>query len=71
MTDQMWMKFISTGSIRDYLSYKNCSNTEEYDKSTASYMASDSEEMGRSVKGYGADHSVNGYGAICNSDRRI
>lgn len=69
MIDQTWMKFISTGSVRDYLSYKNCSKEERSDNIAASNMVSGSESKGGSVKEYGADHKVDGYSAICNPNR--
>lgn len=64
MIEQEWMKFASTGSVQDYLSYKSRQEAESiYGDATASMMAGRN-STGRSVKGYGADHSADGHGVI-------
>lgn len=71
MIEQEWMKFASTGSIQDYLSYRNHQEAEGiYGDATASMMT-DKESMGRSVSGYGTDHSADGHGVISSPGGRI
>ena len=64
MIEPEWMKFESTGSITDYLSYKGCVD----DLATSSVIKQ--EEKGRSVAEYGTDHSADGYGAISGTGGR-
>lgn len=71
MIEQEWKKFASTGSIHDYLNYKSHQEAEGiYGDATGSMLAGRN-STGRSVKGYGADHSADGHGVISGSDRRI
>lgn len=68
MVDQEWMKFESTGSIQDYLSYKGHLDAEGiYGDATVS-MA---EGRSRSVYRDGADHSADGHGVIRSPGGRI
>ncbi len=64
MIEQEWMKFASTGSVQDYLSYRSHQETESVCKDAAVSMLAGRNSTGRSVKGYGADHSVDGHGVI-------
>lgn len=64
MIEPEWMKFQSTGSITDYLSYKG------YRASAESSMAGQ-EERGRSVEEYGTDHSADRHGTISSPGGRI
>ncbi len=63
MVEQEWMKFASTGSVQDYLSYR-CRLGEDFGEAGR-------ETMGRSVNRYGTEHSADGHGDICNSDRGV
>ena len=71
MIEQEWMKFASTGSIQDYLSYK-CHQEAEgiYGDATAA-MTTDRENLGRSVKKYGAEHSADWHSIISSPSGRI
>lgn len=65
MIEPEWMKFESTGSITDYLNYKG----HWEDRAVSSVTGQ--EEKGRSVAGYGADHSADGHGVIRSPGGRI
>lgn len=71
MIEQEWMKFASTGSVQDYLSYRSHQEAEcVYGDATASMLAGRN-GAGRSVNGYGADHSADGHGVIGRPGRGI
>ena len=71
MVEQEWMKFASTGSVQDYLSYRSHQEAESvYGDATASMLAGRN-STGRSVKGYGSDHSADGYGAVSSPSGRM
>ena len=64
MVEQEWMKFASTGSIQDYLSYKGRQESEGlYGDATGSLLAGGN-GIDRSVTGYGADHNADRYGTV-------
>ena len=63
MVEQEWMKFASTGCIQDYLSYKSHQKAEGIYEDAAD-LKMVSESTGRSVTGYGADHSADRHGAV-------
>ncbi|MEY8390099.1 hypothetical protein AALA98_01800 [Lachnospiraceae bacterium 45-W7] len=64
MIEQEWMKFASTGSIQDYLSYRCRQGTEGVYGDASSSMLAGTDTTGRSVNGYGTDHSADGHGVI-------
>ena len=61
MIEQEWMKFASTGSVKDYLSYKG--HQEAEGDATGSMLAGKN-STGRSVNGYGAGHRADGHGIV-------
>ena len=65
MVETEWMKFERTGSITDYLSYKG------HIEGAATSSMIEQEERGRSVAGYGTDHSADGHGVISSPGGRI
>ena len=64
MIEQEWIKFSSTGSIEDYLSYKSHQEAESAYRDASASMLAGSNGLDRSVNGYGADHSADGHGVI-------
>ena len=71
MIDREWIKFASTGSIQAYLDYKHQLEAEGISGDATASMMTDMENTGRSVRGYGADHSADRYGIVGNPDGRI
>ncbi len=65
MADQEWMKFASTGRIQDYLSYKCQQGAGIVSGDAAASFRAGREQTGRSVEGYGKDHSADGHCTIC------
>ena len=63
MVEQEWMKFASTGSVQDYLSYRG--------HKEAWPIAEDRENRGRSVNRYGTEDSADGHGAASNASGGI
>ena len=66
MIEQEWMKFASTGSVKDYLNYKSHQEAEGIYGDATGAMLAGRNSTGRSVRGYGADHSADGHGVISN-----
>lgn len=64
MIEQEWMKFASTGSIQDYLSYR-CRQGAQGVYGDAASMLAAKDSTGRSVSEYGTDRSADGHGVIC------
>ena len=64
MVEQEWMKFASTGSIQDYLSYKGCRGMEAVLGGATDSVLAGRETRGRSVERYGTDHSADGHSVI-------
>lgn len=65
MIEPEWMKFESTGSVTDYLSYKG------HVEGGATSSMIEQEKKGRSVAVYGTDHSADGHGVISSPGGRI
>lgn len=66
MVEQEWMKFVSTGSVQDYLNYRGHQGSEGFRGDATLSMASDREHTGGSVRRNGAGHSADGHGAVSN-----
>ena len=66
MIEQEWMKFASTGSVKDYLNYKGHQGAEGIYGDATSSMLAGRNSTGRSVNGYGASHRADGYGVVSN-----
>ncbi len=64
MIEQEWMKFASTGSVRDYLDYKSHQGVERICKDATNSMLAGRNSTGRSVNGYGASHSADRHGVV-------
>lgn len=64
MIEQEWKKFASTGSIHDYLNYKSHQEAEGLYGDATGAMLAERNCTGRSVKGYGAEHSADRHGVI-------
>ncbi len=71
MVEQEWMKFASTGSVQDYLSYKCHQEAEGFYGGATDSLMTERENMGRSVDRYGTDHSADGHGVISNPSRGV
>ena len=68
MIEQEWMKFESTGSVMDYLSY---AGHRDGMCKVAVMSVAEHEERNRSVTEHGADHSTDGHGVIRSPGGRI
>ena len=64
MIEQEWMKFASTGSVRDYLSYKSHQEAEGIYGDATNSMLAGRNSTGRSVNSYGTGHRADGYGVV-------
>lgn len=62
MIEQEWMKFASTGSVKDYLNYKSHQEAEGIYGDATSSMLAGRNSTGRSENGYGAGHRTDRYG---------
>lgn len=68
MIEAEWKRFESTGSIKDYLSYRGHTDG-VYGDATSSMI--EREGRSRSVTEHGADHSADGHGVISSPGGRI
>ena len=66
MVEQEWMKFVSTGSVQDYLSYRSHQGSEGFYGDATLTMAADKEHTSGSVSRDGAVHSSDGHGIVSN-----
>lgn len=71
MIEQEWKRFVSTGSVQDYLNYKSHQEAEGIYGDATGAMLAGRNSTGRSVRGYGADHNADGHGAFSGPGRGI
>lgn len=64
MIEQEWKRFASTGKVEDYLNYKSHQEAEGIYGDATGAMLAGRNSTGRSVNGYGADHSADRHGAV-------